>query len=66
MYSPKKWVGLCQFLRWKESIMLYLCPLRVNFCEMLDLKHQHKYKLTDEQTMVSKDINVSSGTLSSF
>lgn len=46
--------------------MLYLCPLRVNFCEMLDLKHQHKYKLTDEQTMVSKDINVSSGTLSSF
>lgn len=46
--------------------MLYLCPLRVNFCEMLDLKHQHKYKLTDEQTMVSKDINVSSATLSSF
>lgn len=66
MYHPKKQVGLCQFLSRKESITLYLSPLRVNFCEMLDLKHQHKYKLTDEQTMVSKDMNVSSATLSSF
>lgn len=66
MYRPKKWVGLCQFLSRRESISLYLCPSRVNFSEMLDLKHQHKYKLTGEQTMVSKDINVSSATLSSF
>lgn len=66
MYHPKKQVGLCQFLSRKESITLYICPARVNFCEMRDLKHQHKYKLTDEQTMVSKDISVRSATLSSF
>lgn len=29
---------------------------------MLDLKHQRIYKLTDEQTIVSKDIDVSSAT----